>query len=88
MNRLDYSIQMAHWAADLPDLSNDSVQAHDESSSEYRRLRQMADYLQGKEVDWPLESAPIAITGPLGGTLRGCQTCGRLHCVCEELEGI
>ena len=80
-NQLDYSIQMAHRAGD-------ELDGADEASSEYRRLRQMADYLQGKDADWPLESPPIAITGPLGGTLRGCQACGRLHCVCEELESI
>ena len=57
-------------------------------SAELKRLRQMADYLQGKDADWPPESAPIAITGPLGGTLRPCQACGRLHCVCDELEGM
>ena len=62
--------------------------AEDGPSPELVRLRQFADYLQGKDADWPLESAPIAITGPLGGTLRGCQACGRLHCVCEELESI
>ena len=57
-------------------------------SAELQRLRQMANYLQGKDADWPPQDDPVSVVGPLGGTLRGCQTCGRLHCVCEELESI
>ena len=60
----------------------------DGPSPELIRLRQMADYLQGKDSDWPCPEPSLSVVGPLGGTLRGCQTCGRLHCVCEELESI